>query len=591
MQTRLYVGFVFLEILISNGLMAMLLFGLVLFFLGGLFFYVLYTLKGMEARIRAPLQSELAHQAEELRQARSVSNARELFLAALSHELRTPLSGISGAVQLLQKTGLDARQQEYARMISYANATLLEVVDDMLTFSRIQADKIHTERVPFSIKEIIDDMLSLQTMQAQARGIVMIRDIATDTPDIVLGDRGKLNQILLNIIGNAIKFTDEGSVTVSVQKHHAPDTAKVRLSFSVDDTGIGIPAHELNDVFTPFAQGVDTHQHRRGGTGLGLAICQRLIESMEGSIQIKSVVGEGSCVTFTLDFESVDGITGAELASTVAQDAVVARSMTVLIVEDDEINRLICTRYLAIEGHHPLVAADARQVLHIMNSISSVPDAILMDMNLPGITGVDLATEIRGYKQGSWAHVPVLIMSADVSGTAQDGAKQGRMAGFLAKPFTAEQLSRALGALTLFGGIDAPVIAAPQADTVALLEPTVSLLDLDYLNEEISSLGVDTLIELLNIFRAGVATRIFQMMAQSGRLDWGAVGDGAHQLQGSASNLGMVRVTRMARALYTHIRTASVLTSSHVEQQISELEECCHASCDALRVHLLSGRF
>ncbi len=564
-----------------------LLIGLILVFWGFFAWHVIYRLQGMETQVRLPLEREVQRHAQKLQQAVDLGNSRDLFLAALSHELRTPLSGVSGAVALLQASGLNERQQEYARMIAYANGTLLEVVDDMLDFSRIQAGKIRIESAPFSIRAIIDDMLALQTMQAQVRGVVLIRDVAAQVPDTVQGDRGKLNQILLNIIGNAIKFTDEGSVTVSVDTQPGGLPGKIRLNFAVTDTGIGIAPQQCQDVFKPFVQMTELPESRRGGTGLGLAICQRLVLAMNGDISLTSVSGQGTCVRFHLDMDSVTVQADAAPLGAPLMDAIPDRCLTVLVVEDDEINRLVCTRYLALHGHHPLVAADGRQALQIMQDLSYAPDAILMDMNLQGMTGVDLARKIADQGGGRYKQVPVIIMSADVSGAAQDSALLAGMAAFLAKPFSAHGLSKVLQQVV---APDDVVDLLPIVATVTTARPDYGgLLDDAYLAEEIMVLGIDTWLELLNIFRAGVATRISQMTTDAVRLDWSALMQGAHQLQGSAGNLGMLDVAKQARTVQANIRGVSALTSDQAMAWITDLERSCHVSCDALRARLVAG--
>lgn len=521
---------------------------------------------------------------------RLISNSTMGFLAALSHELRTPLSGVSGAVALLQASGLNERQREYVRMIAYANGTLLEVVDDMLDFSRIQAGKIRVDPVPFSIRAIIDDMLALQTIQAQVRGIALIRDVAAQVPVTVMGDRGKLNQILLNIIGNAIKFTDEGSVTVSVDSQPGNSPEKIRLLFSVTDTGIGLSPQHSQEVFQPFVQVTDFPETRRGGTGLGLAICQRLVHAMHGEISFVGVPGQGSCVRFYLDMDIVVAQTDAAPAASPLADAMPQHCYTVLVVEDDEINRLVCTRYLALYGHHPLVAADSRQALQIMQDLSYTPDAILMDMNLQGMTGVDLARKIAQLQGGRHQQVPVIIMSADVSGAAQESAVLAGMAAFLAKPFSAHGLSKTLQQVVVPADQSSVASASPLSAGVGLAKPDHrGLLDDAYLAEETDVLGRDTLLELLNIFRAGVATRISQMTSDAARLDWNALVHGGHQLQGSAGSLGMVAVANLARTMQINIRGAPGLSSVQAMAWVTDLERCCHASCDALRARLFAG--
>ncbi len=513
------------------------------------------------------------------------ARAGNVFMASLTHELRTPLSGISGAVQLLQDTGLDKRQHEYARMISYANTTLLEVLDDMLNYSRIESGKYEAQIVPFDVHAVIDDMLSLQTIQAQKRGIALIRDIDRDVPSVIVGDRRKLNQVLLNIIGNAIKFTDEGSVTISVKACMSADE-QVTLHFSITDTGIGVPPAQCAEVFKPFVQVGGMEHGRRGGTGLGLAICRRLIDGMGGDIRLHSKLNEGSCIRFHLPF-SIAARESAAATLSVAPTVADSHSLTVLLVEDDEINRLVCTRYLASNGHHPLVAGDGRQVMHILQASERSVDAIVMDLNLPGISGIDLGTQIREIEGGRWKLVPVIIVSADVSGNAMERALMAGMSGFLRKPFTSAQLNETLRAVTS-GHKEVAALPFDGATDSGGHAKAGNLLDAAWIEAEIQELGVDILLELLNIFRAGVATDLSAIDRSVARNDWACVAADAHRLRSAAGNLGMIWVVDAAGQL-EKASNMPVVSRAVAEYLILELARLCHESCDELRSMLLSA--
>lgn len=538
----------------------------------------------LEERARVPLEREVARHSQALQEFTEANTAKNIFLASLSHELRTPLTGISGAVQLLEETGLDMRQREYTRMIAYANTTLLEILDDMLTFSRIEAGKIEAQILPFNLRTAIDDMMSLQTIQAQTRGVALIRDIDLDVPDILIGDRRKLNQVLLNIIGNAIKFTDEGSVTISVSRCNL-SSGKVRLDFSVTDTGIGVPVDQWDEIFKPFVQAEEVDRGRRGGTGLGLAICQRLIQSMGGTISLVSGTNEGTCVSFCLDFDIAHDLPTLEGKAPMLTGRL--PSLTVLVVEDDEIHRLVCTRYLALNGHHPLVAGDGRQVLHILQGQQRAIDAIVMDLNLPGISGIDLAQQIRELDGARWRNVPVIVMSADVSNEAMERSLIAGASAFLSKPFTSAELNSALHLATAgLAGVDIvpdPIRAADEQESI--VDPK-SLLDMAWIQAELDELGGSMLLELLNMFRASVATTLGEINLAAAHGNWTSVAACAHRLQSAAGNLGMIRIIGTARALQklSADRAVDTIVASAL---MDELERLCQESCDALRSVLL----
>lgn len=557
-------------------------------------FYVVCRWRKSEACAMLSLRRRLEKQEEELRRVRDAEDARNLFLASLSHELRTPLSGITGAIRLLRATGLNTRQQEYARMAAHASTTVLEIVDDMLTFSRIQAGKEEVENTAFSIRALIDDMLSLQTMKARARNIALVRDVSSDVPDRLLGDCGKLKQILLNLLGNAIKFTDEGSVTVTVEGASEEMRAgqggdrftplgqgkpgSVRLCFAVSDTGIGIGADSLDKVFQPFVQLDDAARAGRGGTGLGLAICQRLVHAMGGGIRLESVPGAGTTARFELAFQLAPALRpGHSEKQPVSRAGRERPSLTVLVVEDDEINRLVCTRYLALSGHHPLAAAEARQVFQLVEHTPSVPDAILLDMHLAGRCGMDLLAQLHE-AHPHWEAVPVVAMSADVSGAAQQQAQAAGVEVFLPKPFSAAQLEAALQAVVKHGVVRLP--GPPAAE---------GALDESFLREERANLGQEVMLELLNIFRAGAATRLAAMNDAVRRRDWQTVRDQAHAVQGSAANLGLKRVLLQARALREAAAAEGACLPDEIQACVDDLELAIHRGADALRAFLLAA--
>jgi two-component system sensor histidine kinase TorS len=548
----------------------------------------------------ALLEREVARHAAARREAEEANRAKNEFLGSLSHELRTPLSGVSGSVQLLRDSTLDAQQQEYVRMIAYANTTLLEILEDMLGFSRLEAGKLVVEQAPFAVRDAIDDMLALQSISARAKGIALVRDIAPDVPAVVVGDRRKLNQILLNTIGNAIKFTDEGEVTVSVRRAESVAKGGLRLRFTVGDTGIGIPESQREAVFKPFVQVADTAHRRHGGTGLGLAICRRLVELMDGSIGLESVIGEGTQVSFELPFDQADGTQQAG-----ARDDVFLPSLpplVVLVVEDDEINRIVCQRYLESLGHRALAVGDGEAALALLRGYRERIDIVLMDISLPGASGLEVARDIRRLDDERWQSVPIVAMSAHVSGAAFDEYAGAGMAGFLGKPFDRAALSQALAAATARSG-ELPAPSGPKIEPGAALaagdnprpalqpEPAqgpataLPLLDDAYLAGEIDGLGCAMLLELLVLFRkdADVAFTEFQRGVETS--DRPSLAKRAHRLRSAAGNLGFTRVMAESRKL-EDAATDATADMAGIVLIIDRLRESCDLSGAALEAAL-----
>ncbi|MBN8440903.1 MAG: TMAO reductase system sensor histidine kinase/response regulator TorS [Thauera sp.] len=550
------------------------------------------------------LEREVAEHAEARRAAEEANRAKNEFLGTLSHELRTPLSGVSGSVELLRDSALDAQQQEYVRMIAYANTTLLEILEDILGFSRLEAGKLVMDQEPFAVRDVIDDMLALQSISARAKGIALVRDIAPDVPERVVGDRRKLNQILLNTIGNAIKFTDEGEVTVSVSCLPAAAQEHLRLCFEVADTGIGIPASQREAVFKPFVQVTEATHRRPGGTGLGLAICQRLVELMGGRIGLDSVVGEGTRVRFELPFDHAAGELPERAHGNGLQPS--ASPLAVLVVEDDEINRIVCQRYLEFLGHRVLAVGDGEAALELLRGCHERIDVVLMDISLPGASGPEVTRDLRCIDDGRWAAVPVVAMSAHVSDGAfaeQPEVRTAGFAAFLSKPFDRATLARVLAEVTAArvrpeahqpSAASTPAAMAPAQ--VPRMRPTASddaadggvevpLLDDAYLAGEIEGLGCAMLRELLMLFRkdAEAAFAEFRQALDSG--DSEAIARRAHRLRSAAGNLGFARVIAESRQL----EQAAVDSGSEVTTLtalIDTLQQHCDLSGAALEVAL-----
>ncbi len=397
-------------------------------------------------------------------------------------------------------------------------------------------------------------MLSLQSVAAQHKGIALRLEVGPEVPELVIGDRRKINQLLLNIIGNAIKFTDQGSVTVSVQGQATDQPSRKRISFAISDTGIGIPKSKRTEVFKPFVQVEETAHRRHGGTGLGLAICQRLVLAMGGEIGLESEEQRGTCVTFSLEFETAE-VLPAESENVPPRALPAGRPLTVLVVEDDDINRLVCVRYLELLGHQALVAEHGAAAMSLLVQHQGVIDVIMMDISLPGKSGLEVAQDIRVIPR--WAAVPVIVMSAHLAAQTQDAQTEAGLAGFLSKPFSLDALAKALGNLEP-GGADLhppwstevdPTRATPSEvmdcftdvrnDGVPTDDPRAKTgwLDDTFVVLEIETLGGPMLTELLTLFSDSLPEVFAQMEAALHNRHWQQLGKLAHRLRGSAANL------------------------------------------------------
>lgn len=492
------------------------------------------------------LHAQARHGAEE------AHRAKNEFLGSLSHELRTPLSGVQGSVHLLRDTPLNPRQQEYVHMIEYANSTLLETMEDMLGFSRLEAGKAEVLSEAFSVRDVVDDMLALQTVTAQAKGLALVRDIAEDVPERLVGDRRKLNQILLNTIGNAIKFTDEGEITVRVETSAVPPAGQdpLGLVFLVTDTGIGIPLAQQDAVFKPFYQVQDPAHQRQSGTGLGLAICQRLVALMGGHLSLQSVEGKGTTVRFELPFTQAPAPACANAgaaARTTALPAphVTGPALTVLIVEDDSVHSIVCQRYLESLGYRAHAVPHGAAALQWLQQ-SGPPGCVLMDMSLPGDSGMDVTATLRQLDGGRYAGLPIIGMSAHANEATLNHPAAATLAGFLTKPFQRRDLD---GALAMALQRTPPSGAAAHASRATTWAPaeappagSQACLDEPYLRNELQDLGHSTLVHLAHLFRTELGTTLEALHGAVARNDAMAAAKVAHRMRSAAGNLGLAAV-------------------------------------------------
>ena len=356
--------------------------------------------------------SQTARALEEARrQAEAASEAKSIFLATMSHEIRTPITSVLGMVDLLHTTGLNAEQAGYVDTLSQSTRVLLTVLNDILDISKVEAGKVVLEKVEFSLHDTARTVIALAQAIAGAKGLELSLEIASDVPDIVVGDPVRLKQILYNLLNNAVKFTEAGSVDLHV-KLVINDGISALLHFAVSDTGIGIDEGEIERLFKPFSQ-VDTSTTRRfGGTGLGLAIARRLVDLAGGEIGVDSAAGQGACFWFTLPLGLPEPRAAVEPVSVVdVPEAEAPRTVRILLAEDNRINQMLIASMLKKRGHTVKIVDDGQQALDAV--IAGSFDIVLMDMQMPEMDGEEATAAIRALPAPK-NRIPVLALTADV---------------------------------------------------------------------------------------------------------------------------------------------------------------------------------
>ncbi len=411
---------------------------------------------------------------------------KQQFLANMSHEIRTPMNAVMGMTSLVLDTPLAEKQKFYLEGIKKSSDTLLHIINDILDLSKIEAGKMELEKIDFSLTDTLKQVKQTLNHRAEEKGLELLVSIDPEISDVVIGDPMRLNQVLVNLTGNAIKFTEKGSVCIEVTKDYVPQA----VQFSIIDTGIGIPQEKLQTVFDNFAQANTSDTRKYGGTGLGLSISRQLVELMGGKISIASVEGSGTTFSFSVNFEkgSAERL-DQRLASEEQVDGSILDGLSILVVDDNEYNRIVAKDTLEAKSRVNVIAVESgAEAIELLKSTKF--DVVLMDVQMPVMNGFEATQQIRSTKyevrstnRGEVepkADIPIIALTASVLRTDLDKCTAAGMNGYIPKPFRASQLIICIAQV-----LNIPLRAAKKQETSKVPLPNLpsAVINLAYLTK------------------------------------------------------------------------------------------------------------
>lgn len=530
---------------------------------------VLLGYQGIIRDITLRKKAESLQRAKDL--AEQANKFKAEFLANMSHEIRTPINAIIGMVHLMHQTPLSEKQVEYLHAIDTSADNLLQLINDILDFSKIEAGKLQLENKTLNIRHVVEELIATMRFKATEKGIGLVVQIDENVPTAVAGDALRLNQILLNLVSNAIKFTHRGEITVTVRLIDIIDD-KARLYFNVRDTGIGVPPERLGSIFDSFTQANSDTTRIYGGTGLGLSIVKKLIDMLDGAIMVKSKVGEGSEFIFEIDF-TITRDTG-EQAGIPEADAVIPDigACRILIADDHPINQLVTTELLKHSWPSALIsiAGNGKEVLELLDN--GTFDLILMDVQMPEMNGLDATRAIRA-RSSADREIPIIAFTAYATTGEVEKCLAAGMDDYVSKPVVPSLLCRKIYEQLKKKGYN--IAEAPSAQASPM--QTLNLSYLDAITENDTELKM----KMLQIMLDETPEELRLLQTHYDGKNWDALRAVAHKMKSGVEYMGLKDTLETVKAIELAAKEKQGLEG--LGDKINTVILSCNAALDAMR--------